>query len=133
MQLPRGAVATLGAVEGKLQGRPSIQDEGIVREDALWAASETALDGASKESMVERIEKARSETDVPQGANPDPANTETDRPVVTAPAPQECQPRREEMTARTHESLPRRCHFPVTCMLIAEGYLGERYTCWRTD
>jgi hypothetical protein len=38
----------------------------VIHEDALWDASEMALDGASKESMVARIKQARAKPYVPR-------------------------------------------------------------------
>ena len=44
-----------------------IQDGGMIHEDAIWDASEMALDGASKESMVKRLKQARAKAYVPTG------------------------------------------------------------------
>ena len=44
-----------------------IQDGGMIHEDALWDAAEMALDGASKETMVERLKQARARPYVPKG------------------------------------------------------------------
>ena len=44
-----------------------IQQGGVVHEDALWDASEMALDGASKESIAERIKQERAEPYEPTG------------------------------------------------------------------
>jgi hypothetical protein len=44
-----------------------IQDGGTIHEDAIWDASEMALDGASKESMVQRLKQARAKACVPTG------------------------------------------------------------------
>jgi hypothetical protein len=44
-----------------------IQQGGVVHEDALWDASEMALDGCSKESIAERIKQERAEAYVPKG------------------------------------------------------------------
>ena len=38
-----------------------IQDGGVVHEDAMWDANELAIDGASKQSIAERIKSARAE------------------------------------------------------------------------
>jgi hypothetical protein len=38
-----------------------VKDGGIIHEDAMWEAAEMALDGASKESIAERIKKARAQ------------------------------------------------------------------------
>jgi U3 small nucleolar RNA-associated protein 14 len=47
-----------------------LQDSGVMHEDAMWDASEMALDGASKESMVERLKQARSKPCVSKGRWP---------------------------------------------------------------
>jgi hypothetical protein len=44
-----------------------IQDGGVIHEDAMWDANEMALDGASKESMVERLKQERAKPYVPKG------------------------------------------------------------------
>jgi hypothetical protein len=44
-----------------------IQQGGTVHEDALWDASEMALDGCSKESIAERIKQERAEAYEPKG------------------------------------------------------------------
>jgi hypothetical protein len=44
-----------------------VRDGGGVHEDALWDANEMALDGASKESMVERLKQARRQPYRPKG------------------------------------------------------------------
>jgi hypothetical protein len=44
-----------------------IHDGGVIHEDAMWDANEMALDGAGKESMVERLKQARAKPYVPNG------------------------------------------------------------------
>jgi hypothetical protein len=43
-----------------------IQEGGVIHEDAMWDAAEMALDGASKETMVERLKQARAKPYVPK-------------------------------------------------------------------
>jgi hypothetical protein len=65
MTKQRTAAAAMKAVVEATEA--VIQEGGIVHEDALWDANEMALDGASKESMVERIKSARAEAYQPKG------------------------------------------------------------------
>ena len=44
-----------------------VMDGGIIHETAMWDANEMALDGASKESMVERLKQERARPYVPKG------------------------------------------------------------------
>jgi hypothetical protein len=44
-----------------------VQQHGIIHEDAMWDAAEMAIDGASKESIAERIKQARAEAYEPRG------------------------------------------------------------------
>jgi hypothetical protein len=44
-----------------------IQDGGVIHEDDMWDASEMARDGASKETMVERLMRARARPYVRKG------------------------------------------------------------------
>ena len=44
-----------------------IQEGGVIHEDAMWDVNEMALDGASKETMVERLKQQRAEPYVPKG------------------------------------------------------------------
>jgi hypothetical protein len=44
-----------------------VKDGGIIHEDAMWDANEMALDGASKETMVERLKQARAKPYEPKG------------------------------------------------------------------
>jgi hypothetical protein len=65
MTKQRTAAAAIKAVAEATEA--VIEQGGIVHEDALWDANEMALDGASKESMVERIKQERAEPYQPKG------------------------------------------------------------------
>jgi N-acetylglucosamine kinase-like BadF-type ATPase len=55
----RDTEAAMKAVEDAIE--QVVKDGGVVHEDSLFDATEMALVGASKESMVERIKMARAE------------------------------------------------------------------------
>jgi hypothetical protein len=61
----RTAAAAMKAVAEATEA--VIQSGGVVHEEAMWDASEMALDGASKESIAERIKQERAEAYVPKG------------------------------------------------------------------
>ena len=65
MTKPRTPRAAMAAVEAAAE--LVIQEGGVVHEDALWEASDMALDGASVSSMAERIKAERAEAYVPKG------------------------------------------------------------------
>jgi hypothetical protein len=44
-----------------------IKDGGVIHEDAGWDVAEMALDGSSKESMVERLKQERARPYVSRG------------------------------------------------------------------
>jgi hypothetical protein len=45
----------------------AVKQGGVIHEDAMWDAAEMALDGASKETIAERIKQARAEAYKPRG------------------------------------------------------------------
>ena len=53
---PEEAMAAVNAATEAI-----IKEHGVIHEDAMWDAAEMALDGASKESIAERIKQARAE------------------------------------------------------------------------
>jgi hypothetical protein len=65
MTKQRSAAAAIRAVAEATEA--VFQQGGIVHEDALWDAAEMAMDGASKESIAERIKQERAEAYVPKG------------------------------------------------------------------
>ena len=64
MTKQRTAAAAMKAVAEATEA--VIHEGGIVHEDALWDAAEMALDGASKESIAERIKTERAEAYKPK-------------------------------------------------------------------
>ncbi len=63
MTKPRTAAAAEKALAAATEA--VIQGGGIICEDAVWDVAEMALDGASQQSMVKRLQKARGEAYVP--------------------------------------------------------------------
>ena len=47
--------------------QPVVKDGGVIDEEALWDANEMGLDGATKESMVERLKQRRAKPYEPKG------------------------------------------------------------------
>jgi len=65
MTKQRTVKAAMKAVDSVVE--QVIQEGGLVHEEALWDASEMALDGASKESIADRIKQDRAEAYQPKG------------------------------------------------------------------